>query len=92
MFGARDSSRDLRGTRPAVRAQTLRSYVDIYLREEIQAEALVRDVGGYARLLDLVAASLGASDQSERPVPGCRSQLRDCPKISRSSRGHTRGI
>lgn len=59
MFGARDSSRDLRGTRPAVRAQTLRSYVDIYLREEIQAEALVRDVGGYARLLDLVAASSG---------------------------------
>lgn len=44
---------------PAVRAQTLRSYVDIYLREEIQAEALVRDVGGYARLLDLVAASSG---------------------------------
>lgn len=42
-----------------IRAQTLRSYVDIYLREEIQAEALVRDVGGYARLLDLVAASSG---------------------------------
>lgn len=42
-----------------VRAQTLRSYVDTYLREEVQAEALVRDVGGYARLLDLVAASSG---------------------------------
>lgn len=44
---------------PAVRAADLRAYVDVYLREEIQAEALVRDVGGYARLLDLVAASSG---------------------------------
>lgn len=44
---------------PELRAQDLRAYTDIYLREEIQAEALVRDVGGYARLLELVAASSG---------------------------------
>jgi predicted AAA+ superfamily ATPase len=44
---------------PTQRAEVLRSYVDTYLREEIQAEALVRDVGGYARLLDLVAAASG---------------------------------
>jgi uncharacterized protein len=44
---------------PAVRAHDLRSYTDTYLREEVQAEALVRDIGGYARLLDLVAASSG---------------------------------
>jgi len=43
----------------AVRARDLRSYSDVYLREEIQAEALVRDIGGYARLLDLIAASSG---------------------------------
>lgn len=43
----------------AERDATLRSYVDGYLREEVQAEALVRDVGGYARLLDAVAASSG---------------------------------
>jgi predicted AAA+ superfamily ATPase len=43
----------------ATRAQDLRGYVDTYLREEIQAEALVRDLGGYARLLDLAAASSG---------------------------------
>ena len=43
----------------AVRAEDLRGYVDAYLREEIQAEALVRDLGGYARLLDLVAAASG---------------------------------
>jgi predicted AAA+ superfamily ATPase len=42
-----------------LRGQDLRGYVDAYLREEIQAEALVRDLGGYARLLDLVAASSG---------------------------------
>ncbi len=43
----------------AVREQLLRSYVDTYLREEVQAEALVRDIGAYARLLDLVAARSG---------------------------------
>lgn len=43
----------------ALRAQLLRSYVDSYLREEVQAEALVRDIGAYARLLDLVAAASG---------------------------------
>ncbi len=46
-------------TDPEGRAATLRTYVDAYLREEVQAEALVRDIGGYSRLLDLVAASSG---------------------------------
>jgi len=41
------------------RSNTLRSYVDAYLREEVQAEALVRDIGGYSRLLDFAAASSG---------------------------------
>jgi len=44
---------------PVERAADLRSYADTYLREEVQAEALVRDVGGYGRLLELVAASSG---------------------------------
>ncbi len=44
---------------PAERAQMLRSYADVYLREEVQAEALVRDLGGYARMLDFVAAASG---------------------------------
>jgi predicted AAA+ superfamily ATPase len=43
-----------------LRAADLRAYADIYLREEVQAEALVRDIGGYARLLDLAAAASGA--------------------------------
>lgn len=43
----------------ALRATDLRSYADTYLREEIQAEALLRNLGGFSRLLDLVAASSG---------------------------------
>lgn len=37
----------------------MRSYADTYLREEVHAEALVRNIGGYGRLLELVAASSG---------------------------------
>lgn len=44
---------------PQQRAELLRSYADSYLREEVQAEALVRDLGGYARMLDFVAAASG---------------------------------
>lgn len=44
---------------PESRATDLRSYTDSYLREEVQAEALVRNVGGFARLLDLVATASG---------------------------------
>lgn len=43
----------------ATRARRLRAYSNSYIREEVQAEALVRDIGGYARLLELVAASSG---------------------------------
>ena len=42
-----------------IRSADLRGYADIYLREEIQAEALVRNLGGFSRLLDLVAACSG---------------------------------
>jgi uncharacterized protein len=37
----------------------LETYAAVYLREEIQAEALIRNVGTYARFLDLAAASSG---------------------------------
>jgi predicted AAA+ superfamily ATPase len=40
-------------------AELLVNYVDSYLREEIQAEALVRNVAGFARFLDLAAESSG---------------------------------
>ncbi len=38
----------------------LDTYTEIYLREEIQAEALARDIGAFARMLDVVAIISGA--------------------------------
>jgi len=37
----------------------LRDYAETYLREEIQAESLVRNLGGFARFLDVAAAQCG---------------------------------
>jgi predicted AAA+ superfamily ATPase len=39
---------------------TLRSYLSLYIREEVQQEGLVRDVGGFARFLEAVALTHGA--------------------------------
>ncbi len=39
--------------------ELLRSYSETYLREEIQAEALVRNLGGFARFLEIAAAQSG---------------------------------
>ncbi len=44
---------------PEYGADLLTSYIDIYLREEIQAEALVRDLPSYARFLDVAAEVSG---------------------------------
>ena len=38
----------------------LDSYATVYLREEVQAESIIRDVGTYARFLDI--AALGSGD------------------------------
>ncbi len=40
-------------------AATLDTYVEVYLREEIRAEALVRNLGDYARFLDIAALMSG---------------------------------
>ena len=39
--------------------RTLRAYASLYLREEVQAEALVRDVGAFARFLEAISFSHG---------------------------------
>ncbi|MFN0058494.1 MAG: ATP-binding protein [Planctomycetota bacterium] len=39
--------------------ETLETYSEIYLREEIRAEALTQNVGAYARFLDVVAEMSG---------------------------------
>ncbi len=42
------------------RRKTLRSYAGTYLKEEIQAEALTRNIEGFARFLPVVAACAGS--------------------------------
>lgn len=39
--------------------QTLRAYAALYLQEEVQAEALVRDIGAFARFLEAISFSHG---------------------------------
>jgi predicted AAA+ superfamily ATPase len=41
-------------------ARTLSAYVDIYLREEIMAEGLVRNLGTFTRFLEIISYSHGA--------------------------------
>jgi predicted AAA+ superfamily ATPase len=40
-------------------SRVLESYAQVYLREEIQAEAVVRNIGAYARFLDTAADASG---------------------------------
>jgi len=40
--------------------ETLASYVALYLKEEVQAEALVRNIGAFARFLEVLSFSHGA--------------------------------
>jgi predicted AAA+ superfamily ATPase len=40
-------------------ADILGTYAEVYLREEIQAEAATKNLGGYARFLDVIAAVSG---------------------------------
>jgi predicted AAA+ superfamily ATPase len=53
------------GTLPGIYAEPsgaedlLSTYATVYLREEVQAEAMVRDIGSYARFLDLAAGESG---------------------------------
>ncbi len=41
------------------RRDLLEAYAETYLREEIQAEAIVRNLGGFARFLDIAASQCG---------------------------------
>jgi predicted AAA+ superfamily ATPase len=40
--------------------KTLQAYASLYLQEEVQAEALVRDLGGFARFLEAISFSHGS--------------------------------
>jgi len=41
-------------------SKTLASYIDIYLREEIQAEGFVRNLGAFTRFLEIISFSHGS--------------------------------
>jgi uncharacterized protein len=47
------------GRSPENKTDILRAYADTYLTEEIQAEALVRNIGGFSRFLELAASQFG---------------------------------
>ena len=55
----------------------LRSYAETYLREEVFAEALVRNLGGFARFVDVAAAQSG-------DVLNCAGVGRDAGVASRT--------
>lgn len=44
---------------PQERCKTLRSYASTYLKEEVQAEALMRNIEGFSRLLFVAATAAG---------------------------------
>ena len=47
------------GETEADKIDLLKAYVDIYLREEIQAEGIVRQIGAFSRFLDMAASQFG---------------------------------
>jgi len=47
------------GCSPEERFDILNSYTETYLRKEVHAEGLVRNLGGFSRLLDLAASQCG---------------------------------
>lgn len=46
-------------TNPLIREEELDSYVDLYLEDEVRAEALVRDIGAFENFLQLAAIESG---------------------------------
>ena len=47
------------GRSPEEKIDTLQAYAETYLKEEIQAESLVRNIGGFSRFLDIAASQCG---------------------------------
>lgn len=65
------------GMLPVVRAaqnpeQTLRAYVSLYLREEVQTEGLVRDLGQFARFVEAISFSHGAALNTSAVARECQ--------------------
>ena len=74
------------GMLPVVRgaidpAETLRAYSGLYLREEVQAEGLVRQVGSFSRFLEGIAFS-------QASVLNLSSVARDCQVNRKTAEGY----
>jgi predicted AAA+ superfamily ATPase len=67
--------------RQALAADFLRSYADTYLREEVQAEGLVRDLGPFVRFLDVAALNDGQ-------VASYSTVARDCGVSVKTVQGY----
>ena len=52
--------------------ETLRSYVSLYLQEELQAEGLVRNVGNFARFLEAISLSHGSMLNTSAVARECK--------------------
>jgi predicted AAA+ superfamily ATPase len=53
-------------------AETLKSYAALYLREEVQAEGLVRNVGNFARFLEAISFSQASLLNSSEVARECQ--------------------
>lgn len=74
------------GTIPLVveaedRPGTLRAYVSLYLREEVQMEGLVRDIGSFSRFLETLSFSHAA-------LLNVAEVARECGMERRTAAGH----
>jgi predicted AAA+ superfamily ATPase len=61
--------------------ETIRSYVAIYLKEEVQTEGLVRSIGGFSRFLESISFSHGA-------VLNISDVARDCQVERKTAEGY----
>jgi len=61
--------------------ETIRSYVAIYLKEEVQTEGLVRSIGGFSRFLESISFSHGA-------VLNLSDVARDCRIERKTAEGY----
>lgn len=58
------------------KTDTLNSYVNTYLREEIQAEGIVRNLGGFSRFLDMAAGQFGELTSYSEIARECQLPVR----------------
>jgi uncharacterized protein len=52
--------------------ETLKAYISLYLREEVQAEGLVRNISGFARFLEAISLSHGSQINLSNTARECQ--------------------